>query len=143
LCLAGAVLAATATWGRAAPEGEASGDVVVVANRGWPVATVTRTDLENIFLGRKTQMGDKRVTFAVLKGGAAHERFLRDCVGKTEAQFKNYWKQMVFTGKGSAPMAFDTEAELLRYIAATDGAIGYVGAGAKFSSDQVKRVAVQ
>jgi hypothetical protein len=45
---------------------------------------------------------------------------------KTPSQFKSYWKKLVFTGKGSAPKSFHTDAEVIRYVAETPGAISYI-----------------
>ena len=47
---------------------------------------------------------------------------------------------MVFTGKGSAPKAFDDNNALLDYIAATKGAIGYIDAGIRPKGVKVIKV---
>jgi hypothetical protein len=46
----------------------------------------------------------------------------------------------VFTGKGSMPKSFASDAEILKYVAKTPGAIGYVSAGADAAG--VKKIAV-
>jgi ABC-type phosphate transport system substrate-binding protein len=48
----------------------------------------------------------------------------------------------VFTGQGSMPKTFDTESALMEYVAATPGAIGYVGASAA-NHEGVKTLAVR
>jgi hypothetical protein len=47
-------------------------------------------------------------------------------VSKTAAQFSSFWKQAIFTGKGTPPKAFASEAELIKFVGETPGAIGYV-----------------
>jgi ABC-type phosphate transport system substrate-binding protein len=119
-----------------------AGDVAVIANRGVPVASLTKAQIQDIFTGNLTKWDNgKKITFIVLTGGAAHESFLSDYVGKTPAQFQAYWKKQVFTGAGTAPKSGKDEKEILDFVAKTDGAIGYVPSSAVDSS--VKAVSVK
>jgi ABC-type phosphate transport system substrate-binding protein len=65
----------------------------------------------------------------LLKSGAVHEAFLKDYVGKSDSALETYYRSLVFTGKGSMPKAFATDAEVVAFVEKTKGAIGYVGAG--------------
>jgi len=65
-----------------------------------------------------------------LKSGAAHEAFVKQYLGKTDAALETYYRSLVFTGKGSMPKALASDAEVVSYVAKTKGAIGYVSAGA-------------
>ena len=49
-------------------------------------------------------------------------------IGKSDTALRNHFKTLVFTGKGSQPRAFATNAEMLNYVMTTKGAIGYVSA---------------
>ena len=62
------------------------------------------------------------------ESGAAHDEFLKDVVGKSGPALKNHLKTLVFTGKGSMPKSFASEADIVKYVAKTPGAIGYVSA---------------
>jgi ABC-type phosphate transport system substrate-binding protein len=74
-----------------------------------------------------------------LKGGPAHEVFLKNHVGEDPEEFRSQWRKVVFTGQGAMPKAFDSESALIEYVAATPGAIGYVS---RFpSQDRVKFLA--
>lgn len=118
-----------------------AGTVTVIANKGFPAAAISKADLKDVALGDKTAVGGAAVTFVTLESGAVHEDFLKAFVEKSGLQFANYWKQMIFTGKGKPPKAFKTEAELIAFVAATKGAVGYVSAGADTSA--VKALTVQ
>ena len=61
-------------------------------------------------------------------------------MGKGDAAFRAAWRSLVFAGQGSMPKTFDTEAALIEYVAATPGAIGYVG---KDPGDSVKKLNVK
>jgi ABC-type phosphate transport system substrate-binding protein len=44
----------------------------------------------------------------------------------TPQQFTNHWRKIVFSGTGKEPRTFDSESELVAFVARTPGAIGYV-----------------
>jgi ABC-type phosphate transport system substrate-binding protein len=118
-------------------------DVVVVANKSVKSADVSTDDLRDVFSGDKSSLKDgSHVVPVTLKGGPAHEAFLKKFLGKNDGAFRAAWRSLVFTGQGSMPKTFDTEAALVDYVAATPGAIGYVSASAA-SHDGVKTLAVR
>lgn len=116
-------------------------DFKVIANQSVGVSDVSVDDLKSVFLGTKTSLGDSRVSPVLEKSGAAHEAFLKECVGKTDSALNTYYRSLVFTGKGSLPKTVSSDEEVAEYVAKTKGAIGYVGAGA--SPAGVKVLAVK
>ena len=109
-------------------------DFKVVANSSIGVASVSPDDLKAVFLGTKTSLSDGGHVAPVLeKSGPAHEAFLKECVGRSDAALTNYYRSLVFTGKGSMPKTLGSDSEVVEYVAKTKGAIGYVAAGAAVS----------
>lgn len=103
-----------------------NGGVVLIAHTKVPANPLSKTDVQNLFLGKKTKIEAVPVTIVILQEGATHEQFLKDYLSRTPDQYTKYWKKLIFTGEGKAPKSFATEAELLAYVAQTDGAMGYV-----------------
>ena len=102
-------------------------DVVVVANKGVQVFGIRDADLRAIFIGSKTRLSDgSRAIPVILKGGPAHGVFLRNHVGESPADFQAQSRKLIFTGQGAMPRAFDSEAAVIEFVAATPGAVGYV-----------------
>lgn len=99
---------------------------VVIAHDAFPAQRIERSELLRIYQGKVSRFEGTRITLATLQGGPAHERFARDYLGRTPQQFMNYWRKMVFSGKGQLPRSFATDAQLVAYVAATPGAIGYI-----------------
>ena len=105
----------------------AAQDVVLVANTSLQISEITDADLRAIFMGTKTRFADgSHAVPVILKGGAAHEVFLKNHVGETPEEFRALWRKLVFTGQGAMPKSFDSESGLIQYVAATPGAVGYV-----------------
>ena len=102
-------------------------DVMIVVNSSVPVSQITETQLRDIFTGVRTRFDNgTRAVPVMLKGGPVHEVFLNRHVGDTPDEFRVRWRKAVFTGQGSMPKECRSEAELLNYVEATPGAIGYV-----------------
>jgi ABC-type phosphate transport system substrate-binding protein len=116
-------------------------EVQVIANPAIAVAEITSDEVKQIFLGDKTTIGGAAVEPVLAQSGAAHELFLKTFVGKSDQALRTHFKSLVFTGKGSMPRAFASDAEIVKYVSATKGAIGYVSAGAEMSG--VKRIAIK
>ena len=117
-------------------------DIVVIANKNVGDTELSQADIKEIFLGKKKKWSNNsRIHFAVIKDAAVHEAFLQTYVNRSSNQYKNHWKNMVFTGKGKMPKSFDTTAELVEFVANTSGAIGY--ADSRISARKVNTINVR
>ena len=100
-------------------------DVIVIAH---PEVDGDAGELRQIYLGKVTRWSDGKTALPVtLEDGDVHKRFLRRYVKKSRSQFTIYWKRALFSGTGSPPRSFESEAEVVAYVAKTKGAVGYVG----------------
>ena len=107
-------------------------EVKVIANTSVGASEISSDELKNVFLMTKSSLSDgSHVEPVVEKGGATHEAFLKEYVGKTDAALTTYYRSLVFTGKGAMPKTLATDAEVVSYVARTKGAIGYVAASAE------------
>ncbi len=117
-------------------------EIMVVANPSVKSAEVSADELKQVFLGSKSSLSDGSAVEPVLaQGGATHEAFLKAYVGKTDPALRNHFKSLVFTGKGSMPKSFASDAEILAYVSKTKGAIAYVSASAGVGN--AKKLAVK
>ena len=106
-------------------------DVKVIANPSVGASSVSADELKAVFLCTKTALGDGGHVEPVLeKGGPTHEAFVKEYVGKTDVALENYYRSLVFTGRGYMPKKLGTDNEVVAYVAKTKGAIGYVSVGA-------------
>jgi hypothetical protein len=115
-------------------------DVQVIANSSV-AGELSAADVKDIFLGAKESVGGAAVVPVLASGGATHEAFLKAYVGKSDQALRNHFKSLVFTGKGSMPKSFASDAEVVKYVASTKGAIGYVSGGAELAG--VKKIQVK
>jgi ABC-type phosphate transport system substrate-binding protein len=116
--------------------------VAVIANSSVKVASVSKAELSDVFTGTASSLKDgSRVTPVLLKSGVAHSEFLNEYVHKSDNAFRAGWRSLVFSGQGAMPKAFDSEAAIVEYVAATPGAIGYVSKTT--AHDKVKTLSVR
>jgi hypothetical protein len=107
-----------------------AGEIKVIANPSVGASSVSADELKGVFLATKTSLSDgSHVEPVLLKGGATHQAFLKEYLGKTDAALETYYRSLVFTGKASMPKTLASDAEVEAYVAKTKGAIGYVSAG--------------
>ncbi len=107
--------------------GAAHADIIFITNKDVKDKAMTKETLKAIFLGKKVQWTDNTpIFFVTLKELDLHKTFVRTYINKSTQQYINYWKMMIFSGKGMMPQSFATSAELIEYVSSTSGAIGYI-----------------
>lgn len=111
------------------PIGNVFGDdgPFIILNKSIPENSLTNAEIGNIFLGKKTTWSNNnKITFVILADGDTHKQFVRTYLNKSQSQFRNYWKQMLFTGKGIIPQTFTNEEKLIEYVSQNENTIGYI-----------------
>jgi ABC-type phosphate transport system substrate-binding protein len=119
LCMLGLWLG-TAHAGEDAP-------VVVIAHAN--VARVDAPTLQRLYMGRTIELAGVPVIVVNQRSASdIRQRFLRLVLDTDEERYTSYWTVRRHVGKGAPPREFSSAAELIAYVQATPGAIGYVAA---------------
>ncbi len=104
-----------------------AGEPILITHPDNAVTTISAKDLERIYANKKRRWPDgARIVPVTLQHGATHQSFLEVYLNKSERQFSIFWKRLLFTGRGVPPTSFASEEEVVAFVAATPGAIGYV-----------------
>ena len=125
------------------PVVEAAGFKVVV-NASNPINSVTAKELSGYFLKKDLTWPDGQTVTAVdLKPDSPiRVEFTKAIHGKKVSAIKSYWQRQIFQGKAVPPMERSTEAEVLAYVAANPGTVGYVSSTATLNAN-IKELAVE
>jgi ABC-type phosphate transport system substrate-binding protein len=115
----------------------------VIANPGVPVAALPAAQVSAMFLKKTTKWSDGTLVVPVdqVMGASAREDFSRAVHHKAASAIHAYWQKQIFAGIDLPPLAKESDAEVLDFVRATPGAIGYVRSGADASG--VKVIAVR
>jgi ABC-type phosphate transport system substrate-binding protein len=100
----------------------------VVVHASNPVSALTRADLARIFLKKTSVWSDGKTVLPVDLGpeSATRRGFSRRVLERDVASVKTYWQQMIFSGRAVPPPEKISEVDVLGFVRANSGAIGYV-----------------
>jgi ABC-type phosphate transport system substrate-binding protein len=123
-------LAGTAAPIAAQPPREPS--FFVIAHPSTRTTSVSRAFLADVFLKKKTRWpGDKAIRPVDLDPkSSARQRFSDQVLRRSTGAVRNYWRQLIFSGRGVPPPELDHERDVIAYVGKHEGAIGYVSASA-------------
>lgn len=104
----------------------------VVANTANPASAVSRGELSQIFMRKVKTWADGQKTAPVDQPdtAAVRDAFSRAIHREAAAGIKAYWLQQVFSGRMVPPSELPSDAEVVAFVRANAGAVGYVSAGA-------------
>ena len=107
---------------------------VVIVSANNPASSIKRQELARYFLKKTGRWSDGRGVQPVdqsagspVRAAFTHAVLAIEGMGQISA-VQNFWLQQVYSGRNTPPPVKATDAEVLAYVAATPGAIGYVGA---------------
>jgi ABC-type phosphate transport system substrate-binding protein len=72
-----------------------------------------------------------------VKAAAPRIVFDKTVLGKSVAAVETYWQQQIFSGKDVPPPAKGSDDDVIAFVKATPGGIGYVSAGAAVAGVKV------
>ncbi|HET9314207.1 MAG TPA: hypothetical protein VFQ51_01410 [Vicinamibacteria bacterium] len=136
-------------WGGhsiAQPEGAEPGFRVIVAATS-AITEVDRSELARIFLKKQTRWKTGEQVAPVdqsarspVRAAFSHDVLVVEGLEKISA-VENYWRGLIYSGRGTPPAVKTSDDEVRLFVAATPGAIGYVSAKADLNG--VKAVKVE
>ena len=100
----------------------------VVANSAVPTRSLTRAALAQVFMKKSLRWPDGTAALPVdlPAGSQTREAFSREVHGKGSAAIDAFWQKQIFAGRELPPLTKANDAEVIAYVRATAGAIGYV-----------------
>ena len=114
-------------------------EVAVIVHPSTGFDTLTEDDVARIFLGKSKSFpgAAQAVPINQNEGVALRDKFNESICKKSASQYKAYWSQLVFTGKGTPPKDAGDDAAVKTLIAANPNMIGYIDANAVDSTVKV------
>lgn len=114
-----------------APRAEDHPDFLVVVNTANPVRSLTTEDVSRLFLKEVTAWASGQQVLPVdqSENSSVRAAFTRQVLRRKIAAVKAYWQQRIFSGRDLPPPVRTSDAEVIRYVEANPGAIGYLSNG--------------
>lgn len=102
-------------------------NIIVICNKSVIENSVSEDYLQKIFTGDITRWEDNSmVVLTLLKNKDVSKAFLKKYVGMTTRTYEKCLKKKIYTGGFKQPKTFRTESEMIEFVGATSGAVGYV-----------------
>ena len=104
-------------------------------------SSVSLQEARSIFKGKYNYWQNKSKVILVLPStkNANSLNSSKIIYGTTPDGVKKYWLSLVFQGRASSPIFFDTDKEIIEYISNNEGAIGIISTEqSKNVSDKIK-----
>ena len=104
----------------------------VVMNSAVHIDALPKKAVSDLFMKRTTKWSDGAAVVAVdqAESAAVRDEFSRTVHGKATAAVKSYWNQQIFSGREVPPVEKPGDAEVVKFVRSTPGAVGYVSEGA-------------
>jgi ABC-type phosphate transport system substrate-binding protein len=100
----------------------------VVVHRSNAISSISKAELSDYLLKKKTTWPDKKPVIAVdlTDKSPARGKLSQEVLGRSPAAIKSYWQQQIFSGREVPPVEKASDRDVVAFVQATPGAIGYV-----------------
>jgi ABC-type phosphate transport system substrate-binding protein len=107
-------------------------DFKVIVNSANSTADLSADVATKLFLKQATKFPNGTVAQPVDLGKASSVRaaFSKAVLGRAVTAVESYWQQQIFSGKDVPPAAKGSDDDVIAFVKANPGAIGYVSGGA-------------
>lgn len=100
----------------------------VIVNEANPTESISKKELSDIFLKKKSKWDDGSTITPVDLGTRSTTRsaFTIDVHGQSLGAIRSYWQQASFSGSGTPPLERSSDADVIAFVQAYPGAVGYI-----------------
>jgi ABC-type phosphate transport system substrate-binding protein len=114
----------------------------VIVHPSNPVSALSPTFVAEIFLKKVSRWPDGEPILPVDQAprSSLRVKFVERILHRSLSAVRNYWQQLIFSGRGLPPPELEGDAEVLRYVLRNPGAIGYVSSG--FDVDKARVISL-
>ena len=115
----------------------------VIVNEANAVSSLDKDEVGKLFLKKTTrwESGSAAQPVDQLKTAKVREDFSTKILGKSLAAVDSLWRQKIFSGAAVPPLEKGSDEEVVAFVKANVGAIGYVSKGTGLSG--VKSITVK
>jgi ABC-type phosphate transport system substrate-binding protein len=119
-----------------------AGGYKLIVNKTNPAASLSRSKIAMMFMKMREKWEDGQAVQPVdqLPSSAVRAAFSKDVHSRDVAAIQTAWQRAVFAGRGTPPPEKASDEDVVAFVAANPGGIGYVGESA--AVDRVKVVEV-
>jgi ABC-type phosphate transport system substrate-binding protein len=109
----------------------AADSFVVIVNEAEPAAALSAQEVSNLFLKKSVRLpsGIDAAPIDLAESSPERASFSKRVHGKSTSAIKSYWQRLIFSGRAVPPPEAGSPADVVAFVRAQRGAIGYVPQG--------------
>lgn len=102
--------------------------VTIIVNPGVTVSSASQNAVRSMFAMKLLQWPDGQPVrvFVLPDDNSLHKAFCKEVLDVYPYQLRQTWDRLVYSGTGQAPIEVGSEEEMLKSVANTPGALGYL-----------------
>lgn len=106
----------------------ACNELVLVVHKDNPTATLSRSQLIDLYMGKYVAFpdGEKAIPVDIEEDLETREKFYNSLVGMPLARVNSYWSKVKFSGRARPPTQQKDEKAILDFVMQTENAIAYI-----------------
>ncbi|PCJ31169.1 MAG: hypothetical protein COA90_07075 [Gammaproteobacteria bacterium] len=103
-------------------------DIVVVTNKDNPIKTLTKKQIIDIYMGRRSTYPNGQPVIAIDQktDGLTRKLFYKHLVNKTVSEINAYWARLLFSGRAMPPKTAENIASIVEMLKNNKSAIAYM-----------------
>lgn len=115
----------------------------LIVNPKNQVARMDRKVVKDIFLKKMTFFPNGKTISPVDLNvdSKTRQKFSDEVIGRSVSAVKNYWQQMIFSGRDVPPPELESDEAVIAYVRKNPNAIGYISSSARPAG--VKIIAIE
>jgi ABC-type phosphate transport system substrate-binding protein len=119
LCIPLILLSAPALAGR---------ELAVIVHKASPNEKLSPTEVKVYYLKKQVAWSDGSKVRPVQQSGDVRDGFVKRTLGMSTTDFERYWLELKYSAAESPPKQVDSDDDVIRFVGAMKGAIGFVDA---------------
>ncbi len=114
----------------------------VIVNTSNSVATMSKAQVSKLLLKKKTKWenGSKVVPVDLTDSSPVRVEFSKAIHGKSVNAVKSYWQKLIFSGRAVPPSMKASDTEVVDFVKANAGAVGYVSGKAPVAGVKILKI---
>lgn len=114
----------------------AAQDFTIVINSANNTQSISKQQLSRCFMKQTATWANGLPVLPVdqAASSAVREKFSSEVMGKDVSAVKSFWQRQIFSGRSVPPPEKASDAEVVAFVRANSGAVGYVSAGTSLGS---------
>ena len=120
------VVAALLFYGASAPITLAGRELAVIVHKASPLQTMSVNEVRAYYMKKQGAWSDGSKVRPVQQSGDVRDGFVKRTLGMSTTEFERYWLELKYSAAESPPKQVDSDDDVIRFVGAMKGAIGFV-----------------